>query len=75
MALFEAIVKDFKGDFSLIRFVTHTESAFDVLCRGKPPCLPFLGSSMRGRPTNSVETAPRTELARLRSYSFIYARA
>ena len=40
MALFEAIVKDFKGDFSLIRFVTHTESALDVLCRGKPPCLP-----------------------------------
>ena len=34
MALFEAIVKDFKGDFSLIRFVTHTESALDVLCRG-----------------------------------------
>ena len=34
MALFEAIAKDFKGDFSLIRFVTHTESALDVLCRG-----------------------------------------
>ena len=63
MALFEAIVKDFKGDFSLIRFVTHTESALDALCRGKPPCLPSLGPSTRGRPTDSVETAPRTELA------------
>ncbi len=34
MALFEAIAKDFKGDFFLIRFVIYMESVLDVLCRG-----------------------------------------
>jgi len=35
LALFEAVVKDSKEQgFPLIRFVTHTESALDVLCRG-----------------------------------------
>ena len=75
MALFEAIVNDFKGDFSLILFVTHTESALDVLCRSKPPCLLSLGPSTRGHPANSVETAPRTELAPLKILQLSLPRA
>jgi len=38
MALFEAIVKDFKGDFSLIRFVTHMEWALEKIDRESMTC-------------------------------------